>query len=166
MKYYFAFLTILISAGSFAQDFSQYESIPLTTAAEYRKAEPHVILATELVLATPIEKKNKNRENAIAFIMKWMGGTSDFSFIPDKTVTKVTANDPDLVGVYFACLAKYALEKGKGVDREELRINAYTLLAKYCENPDNNYKLRGEMKKLVDAKNQNKIKEYLDSKQK
>jgi len=40
------------------------------------------------------------------------------------------------------------------------------LFAGYCENPDNNYKPRGEMKKMLDAKNQNKLKEYLETKQK
>jgi hypothetical protein len=49
------------------------------------------------------------------------------------------------------------------VDRDELKLNSYRMLAIYCENPANNYKPRGEMKKMIDAKNQNKLKEYLDS---
>jgi hypothetical protein len=98
--------------------------------------------------------------------MKWMQGTSDYSFVPDKIAFKITNNESEMVGLYFTCLAKYALEKGKTVDREVLRINSYRLLALYCENPDNNYKPKGEIKKLIEAKNQNKIREYLDSKQK
>jgi ABC-type tungstate transport system permease subunit len=84
----------------------------------------------------------------------------------DETITKIAGGDNDILSMYFICLAKYALAKGKGVDREELKYNAYLLLAKYCENPGNNYKPKGEVKKLIDAKNQDKLKEFLDSKQK
>ncbi|MEI6059298.1 MAG: hypothetical protein WCR72_01255 [Bacteroidota bacterium] len=159
-------LLILFASASFAQNYSQWENIPLVTAAEFRKAEPQVMLAADLVLSTPIEKTNKNRLNAISFIMKWMGGTSDYSFVLDETMRRVTYGDKDMLGVYFACLSKYAIQKGKGADREDIRIKSYAMLAAYCENPDNNIKVRGEIKKLVDAKNQNKMKEYLDSKKK
>ena len=104
-----------------------------------------------------------HRKDAITFILKWMGGTSDYSFAVDEAMKKITNDDRDLVGVYAACITKYALEKGKGVDREDLKYNSFLLLAKYCENTGNNYKPRGEVKKLIDAKNQDKLKEYLDS---
>lgn len=160
--FFLLFLSLAIRVSS--QNASQYDNIPLSTDKEYRKAEPQVILAVDYAYSTAIDKDNIHRKNAISFIMKWMAGTPDFSFTPDKTVMKVTNNDSELVGMYFVCLAKYALEKGKGVDRADLKYNSYLLLATYCENPDNNYKLKGETKKLVDAKNQGKLQEYLDSK--
>lgn len=166
MKIVLPFLFILLQATAFAQQPSQYDNILLNTPAEYRKAEPRVILAADYVYSSSIDKDNLHRTNAISFIMKWMSGTPDFSFIPDKSIIKITNNDNELLGVYFACLAKYALEKGKGVDREELKINSYRLLAVYCENPENNYKPRGEIKNLIEAKNQNKLKEYLETKEK
>lgn len=149
---------------AFSQNTSQYDNIPLTSAANYRKAEPQVILASDYVYSSPVDKENTNRKNAIAFIMKWMGGNSDYSFGMDETISKIAGGDNDVLSMYFVCLAKYALSKGKGVDREELKYNAYLLLAKYCENPANNYKPKGEIKKLIDANNQNKLKEFLDSK--
>lgn len=166
MKTYFCILLVFLAFNTFAQNNTQYDNIPLNSAASYRKAEPHVSLAADYVYSTPVDKTNLNRKNAISFIMKWMQGTSDYSFVPDKIAFKITNNESEMVGLYFTCLAKYALEKGKTVDREELRINSYRLLALYCENPDNNYKPKGEIKKLIEAKNQNKIREYLDSKQK
>jgi len=166
MKFILLFLIALLSASIFSQNVSQYSNIPLTTAAEYRRAEPQVSLAADYVYSTPIDKDNIHRTEAITFITKWMGGTSDYSFTPDKTSSAVTGNDRDLLGIYYTCLAKYALAKGKTVDREELKYNSYLLLATYLENPNNNYKIRGEIRKLIDAKNQNKLKEYLDSKQK
>ncbi len=166
MKIHLSFLLFILVFSAFAQNSSKYDNILLTTANECRKAEPQVMLASDYVYSTPIDKKNFNRTNAISFIMKWMSGTSDFSFILDETIKKVTYNDKDLVGVYIACLAKYALEKGKGVDREDLKLNSYLMLAKYCEDPANNYKPRGEIKKLIEAKNQGKLKEYLETKNK
>ena len=164
MKLLFSILLLFVAVSLFSQNSSQYDNIPLTTSSEFRRAEPQVMLAADYVYTSPIDKDDKHRTNSIRFIMKWMQGTSDYSFPIDETVTKVTKNDNDLFGIYIACLAKYALQKGKGADREEVKINAFELLADYCENPNNNYKVRGEIKKLIDAKNQNKLKEYLDSK--
>ena len=166
MKLFLPLLFILVHFSAFAQQSMQYDNILLTTPNEYRKAEPQVILAADYVYSSAVDKDNLHRTNAISFIMKWMSGTPDYSFVPDKSVMKITNNDNELLGVYFACLAKYALEKGKGVDREELKINSYKLLAIYCENPDNNYKPRGEIKKLIEAKNQDKLKEYIEAKEK
>ncbi|MDO9256062.1 MAG: hypothetical protein Q7U54_11155 [Bacteroidales bacterium] len=166
MKALLSILLSCIAVSVFSQNTSQYDNIPLTSAANYRKAEPQVILASDYVYSSPVDKENMNRKNAIAFIMKWMGGTSDYSFGMDETISKIAGGDNDALSMYFVCLAKYALAKGKAVDREELKYNAYLLLATYFENPGNNYKPKGEVKKLIDAKNQGKLKEFLDSKQK
>jgi hypothetical protein len=166
MKIFFLILFLLVAINTFSQNVSQYDYIPLRTAVDYRKAEPQVILASDYVYSTPIDKENQNRKNAMSFIVKWMSGTSDYSFVVDETVLKITNNDNEVLGVYFACITKYALEKGKGVDRDELKYNSFLLLATYCENLDNNYKPRGEIKKLIDAKNQGKLNEYLESKKK
>lgn len=164
MKAFPLLLLLLSCAGVFSQNTSQYDNILLTTANEFRKAEPQVMLAADYVYSTPIDKTDVNRTNAIKFIMRWMQGTSDYSFPLDETVTRITKNDYDLIGVFMVCMTKYALSKGKGTSRDEIKINGYLMLATYCENPNNNYKVRGEIKKLIDAKNQDKLKEYLDSK--
>jgi hypothetical protein len=166
MKTIFSIIFCIVALHAFSQKTSQYDNIPLNTAADFRKAEPQVILATDYVYSTPVDKENINRKNAVSFIMKWMAGTSDYSFGMDETISKIAGGDNDVLSAYFVCLAKYALAKGKGVDREELKYNAYLLLTKYCENPNNNYKPKGEVKKMIDAKNQDKLKEFLDSKQK
>lgn len=160
----FLFCTLLLlSSTVFSQKPTQYDNIPLGTAAEFRRAEPQVALAADYVYSSPIDKDNVHRKDAISFILKWMGGTSDYSFATDETMRKITNDDRDLVGTYAACITKYALQTGKGVNREDLKLNSYLLLAKYCENPENNYKPRGEIKKMIDAKNQNKLQEYLDA---
>lgn len=164
MKKILIAILLLVSLDSFSQGPSQFDNIMLSKPADYKKAEPYVVLAAEYVYSSAIDKDDVHRMNAISFIMRWMQGTPDFSFTFDETITKVTKSDNELIGIYMVCLAKYALEKGKGVDREEVKYNAYILMAEYCENPLNNYKIRGETKKMIDAKNQGKLKEYLDSK--
>ncbi len=159
-------LLLLAAVCTQAQGIKQYDNILLNSANDYRKAEPQVILASDYVYSTSIDKKDQNRENAISFIMKWMQGTADYSFVMDETMKQICGSDKDLLGVFVACTVKYALSKGKGVDRDELRFNTYLLLARYCENPANNFKPHGEIKKLIEAKNQNKLKEYLASKRK
>ena len=166
MKALISILFFCLTIGVYSQNSSQYDNILLHTAADYRKAEPQVMLAADYVYSSPIDKEDLNRKNAIAFVMKWMQGTSDYPFGMDETISKIAYGDNEVLSLYFICLAKYALSKGKGVDREELKYNAYVLLATYCENPLNNYKHKGEVKKLIEAKNQGKLKEYLDSKTK
>jgi len=91
-----ALLTILIlcsALNTFSQNVSQYDNILLTNAKEYRKAEPQVVLASDYVYSTPMDKENLNRNNAIAFIIKWMVGTSDFPFVRDEAIYKITNSD-------------------------------------------------------------------------
>jgi hypothetical protein len=164
MKYLISIILVTLALNSFSQDFAQYESIPMSTAAEFRRAEPQVALAADFVYNVPIDKTNLNRKNALSFIIKWMRGTSDYSFVVDESLKKITYNDQDLASVYFACLAKSALQKGKDADRDEIRTYSYILFATYCENPENNYVPKGEMRKLVDAKNKGQMKEYLETK--
>ena len=166
MKQQACIVFFLLTLNAVSQKQSQYDYIPLTNAKDYRKAEPQVILAADYVYSSPIDKDNIYRGEATKFVMKWMGGTSDYSFTPDKTVSKVTNGNNELYGLYFVCMAKYALEKGKGIDREELKLSAYALLATYCENPANKCVIKGEIKKLIEAKNQNAIKQYIESKEK
>ena len=166
MKVLFSILFCCVAFSAFSQHNSQYDNIPLTSADNCRKAEPQVMLAADYVYTSPVDKDDLNRKNAIAFIMKWMAGTSDFSFGMDETISKIAGGDNEILSTYFVSLAKYALSKGKGVDRGELKYNAYVLLAMYYENPGNNYKPKGEVKKLIDAKNHDKLKVFLDSKQK
>jgi hypothetical protein len=166
MRTFLSILFCFVALNSFSQNTSQYDNIPLNTAADFRKAEPQVILAADYAYTSPIDKENINRKNAISFVMKWMYGTSDYSFGMDETIIKVSNSENEILGIYFTCLAKYALSKGKGVDREEAKYNAYVMMAEYCENPANNFRMRGEIKKMVEAKKQGKLKEFLDSKKK
>ena len=158
------FLLLLLNLSVFSQNFSQFENMQLNTAADYRRIEPQVALACDLILSTPVEQKNKNRLDAIRFMYTWMSGTSDYSFVPDETLKKIISNDREMMCIYSAGLTKYALQKGKGVDRSEMKYNAYLALATYCENPENNLKPFGEIKKLIEAKKQNKVQEFLDKK--
>jgi hypothetical protein len=136
----------------------------LNTPNDYRKAEPIVTLAADYVYSSPISKDDVSRSNAISFIRRWMQGTPDFSFPFDETISKISKSDGEIVPMYMTCLVRYAIQKGKGTDRDEIKYNAYVQLAEYCENPVNNYKIRGEVKKMIDAKNQGKLKEYLEIK--
>lgn len=166
MKTLFSFLICFTAISVFSQNASQYDNIPLNSAAAYRKAEPQVMLAADYAYTSPIDKENTNRKNAISFVMKWMAGTSDYSFGMDETINKISNGDSEIFGIYFISLAKYALANGKGVDREEAKYNAYVMMAEYCENPANNFRIRGEVKKMIEAKKQGKLKEFLESKQK
>jgi hypothetical protein len=166
MRFLLTYFLFLCFSASFSQNSNGYQNIRLTTPSEFRKAEAQVILASDFILSMPIEKKNPNRDQAMSFIMKWMQGTPDYSFVLDESIAKITAGDNELMGIYLAALASTALSKGKEITREELRIGSYARLADYCSDPAHNYKPKGEVKKLIEARKQNTLAEYLDSKKK
>lgn len=57
MKYCITLIFLFFGLGVFSQNFSNYQNITLQTATDYRKVEPQVMLAYELVLSTPVDKK-------------------------------------------------------------------------------------------------------------
>ncbi len=110
MKPFLTLLLALFCYSSFAQS-PDYESIKLGNKEECTAAEPSAIQACTYIFSTPFEKNDLARLNALAFIIKWMSATPDFSFTIDETAIKSMKGNDDLVGLYLAAMTKYSLEK-------------------------------------------------------
>ena len=152
MKKIILALFLLNYNSSFCQTLPNFDEIKLEQASDYKTAETNAIQAATYILTTPFEEKDLNRLNSLAFIIKWMSGTPDYTFTLDNVASKVTKGNDNLLGIYMACLTKYCLEnKESAKDEKVIKLNSIKMLLAYCEKPGNNIKLTKQLKKLSEA---------------
>jgi hypothetical protein len=154
----FAFLV------SKAQEAPKTTGITFGSDDSYVQYEPLVLECADFILQSNYEMNSSKKDNlnAFIFIINWMSGTPDYSYTIDSKITKICKNQSLLSSVYMAACVKYSLENKKdSKNPQEISYNGYLTFIKYCENPDNGVIIKGEMKKLIDAKNNNKLKKYL-----
>jgi hypothetical protein len=152
-------LALFLSVTSFAQ--SSYSNIKLETPGEYRGAEPAVLKATNYLFTSKFDKDDLERLYAIEFIMKWMGGTPDFTFELNENFTKPFLDDTDLLGLYMGAVVKFALEhRTKAKDINTVNLNAAKMIVEYSSKPGNNLKQTGELKKMATALKKGELEKY------
>jgi hypothetical protein len=151
-----------ISCIGFSQDFSNCGDIILKEKVDYPKTEGKVLECARYILTTPEDKNNLNRLYAMQFLLRWMEGTPDYQFKIDESAGRISKANEELMGVYLACMTKFMLEnKDKSKDDAEVKYNSFLLLIGYTEDPNNQVSVKGEMKKMIKAKNEGKLKEFL-----
>lgn len=167
MKSKILILIFLISVLPFiqkirAQDLLGFDNITLENNSDYIKAEPKALEAAGQYLNTPFDSRDESRTKAIKFVLMWMDGTKDFTFYVDSIVRPVTNSNNKLLSLYMACMAKYVLEhKNMKDDRKEITYQSVLMYLDYCTNPDNHVKQYRELRKLVKARDEGELREYL-----
>lgn len=146
------FQIVLLVSFSFISH-AQYDAKKLQTKQDYTAANKQVLEAGKYVLSVPYDENNQKRTQAIQYIMKWMEGTPDFSFMVDADITeKIVGKDMGLLGIYMACMSKYCLENPDDAnDNKLVKVGAIKLMITYCENPKNNVKMSKPFRKMADA---------------
>ena len=148
-----------------AQDYSNLEKVQLKGNEDYAKNEVLVLECSGYLLNSPLEALDSdiNRLRALQFIMRWMEGTPDYMFGLDESISKVINSESKLLGIYMACMTKFVLEnKEKSSDQKEIKYNSFLTLIAYCEDQDKGVKLNKELKKLIKARNDGTLREYLN----
>lgn len=149
MKQLFFSALFFLSIVSFSQDFSKFENYPLETKEDFHKAEDLVMQGINYMFTTPFDKKDLKRYQALGFVMNWMEGTPEYRFNIDQKAVDLTKGNDDLLGMYFAGLAKVILERKNQIPDDETVHNLVIqdLLA-YTSVESNNLKPTKAMKKL------------------
>lgn len=151
MKKYFLLFFVFSTIASFSQ--TDFDKISLSSDEESRAADKYALEAANYLLSTPFDKNDAKQAKALAFVIRWMEATPDYSFYFDQTVTeKIVKGSDHLLGYYSAAMTKFSLEnKDKAEDAGVVMVNSVKLLLAYCENPKNNLKMPAELQKLSDA---------------
>jgi len=151
------------SAVGVAQNFSKLESIPLKDSVDCKNAEPKVLECANYLLSTPCVE-DRNSLLAIQFIFEWMSNTKDYTFSIDKLFLSVSKADKskNLMHRFLASMAKTAItENPESCKDEEFIVKYLTVFAGYCENPKYKVPKSSFIKKLVKAKNDNTLAEFI-----
>lgn len=160
-----AFLAFLITVAAyccFAQ--SPYNDVVLEQKEDYKKAEKEILKAADYLFKSPYDKDDLERLYAIEFIMKWMSGTPDYKFELSEKYSKPFSGETDLIGLYMAAMAKYAVEnKDKGADPDKINLAAVKIVLGYSNKASNNLKQTGELKKMNAALKKGELEKYFKS---
>lgn len=163
IKFAIVFITILsLSCICYGQDYSNLQDIVLKDKSDYPQAENKVLECAKYIISTPVDDNNLNRLYAVQFLIRWMVGTPEYTFNMDEIVNKITKSNQNLLGIYLACMTNFVLEnKEKAKDDKEVKYNSILTFLNYCETNGSNVKINREVKKMIRAREEGKLKEYL-----
>jgi len=158
------FVSIFLAFASIvgvAQNFSKLESIPLKDSVDCKNAEPKVLECANYLLSTPCVE-DRNSFLAFQFLFKWMEGTKDYTFSLGNLLVSVSKTDKELARRFVTCMAKTAItEDPESCEDEEFIVKYLTVFAEYCENPKYKVRQSSFIKKLIKAKNDNTLAEFI-----
>jgi len=155
-------LTIIFYSGlGFGQDFSNLKSLTLKDSIECKKAESQVLECSNYLLTKPCVE-NLNSLNATQFLLKWMGQTPDYQFGFEDGLYKSVKSNLSLMGRYLACQATVAIKNQPKDYGQDFKFECIKMFLEYCEKPENGVKITSKLKKLIEAKNENKLMEALE----
>lgn len=149
-KIIFIALITLTSTMSFGQNFSELANAEFKSKESFKSAESQVLICANYLFSTPADQAELNRLNAIKYIMKWMEGTSDYTFDLGEKAMKLTNGETDLLGLYMAAMSKAVLENTAGkLSSDEMYNRAEKILINYCAVADNKIKPSKKIKQLI-----------------
>lgn len=145
-----------------AQNLPQFSHIKLASKKDYRLADSTVSQLSAYLLSIPINRDTTTRINAAQFLMKWMEGTNEYTFIINQNNTRAFINDTNLMAVYMAALCKTALLHKPGIDSKIVILNGTKRLIGYISNPANHVKNSPALQELIDANNKGELESFLN----
>lgn len=162
-KTIFAFFLFLAfqTALSYGQELPSLKSIKLNKKAGYKHAEPTILKVVDYLFQTPIDKKNKARNNAGQFLVDWMNGTPDYIFYLEEKETSFFNTDSDLLLMYMAALTKFSLNTPAEKEKKQQALGAMNLVLPYLYQHSDKKTWTKELWQLYDAYQNGKLKEYL-----
>jgi hypothetical protein len=151
---FFITLIVFVNIQVFSQDYSKLPDYRFKDAKDYKTTENQVLECANYLFNTAYNTNELNRLSSIQYIMKWMEGTPDYTFTIGDNAMKLTKGNSNLLGLYFAAMAKVVLEnKEIQMSNEDIDKKATDILVKYCGNPDNNIKPSKAIKKILKENN-------------
>jgi hypothetical protein len=160
------FFLLAFTSNGISQNYQHLDKIILKDSIDYVENEERVLECSNFILGSSVDviEKSIKHLNALKFIIRWMEGTPNYSFNLDKSMMDATNSNSTLLSVLFASLTKTAIEN-KDFTKDSKTINYKSIITfiYYCENKNNKVKQTKYIKKLIKAKNDNTLKEFIKS---
>ena len=162
MKKLFLFFLLIVVAGKcFSQSLPRFEQYKFDKTSDYKLADSAALQTANFLLSNPIDQNVPTRLKAGQFVMRWMEGTPDYTFSLEQNAIRYLSGNVDLMLMYMASMAKYALET-KSNDVKITTINGVKILLGYVNSPINNVKKDKNLKKLSDANDKGNLEDLLN----
>lgn len=145
-----------------AQTMPQFDHMKLASKKDYKLADSTVSQLSAYLLSVPINRDTATRINAAQFLMKWMEGTTEYTFVINENNTRAFIHNTNLMAVYMAALCKTALQYKPGVDSKFVTLNGTKRLISYISNPANQVKNTKALQELIDANNKGELESFLN----
>ena len=155
------FLLFAVAAASYAQELPNLKAIKLRKNDSYKHAEPSVAKVVDYLFKTPIDQKNKSRNDAGKFLVDWMNGTPYYIFYLEEKETSFFNNNADLLLMYMAALTKFSLENPTVKEKQQQALGAINLVLPYIYQHSDKKTWTKELWQLYDAFKNGNLKEYL-----
>lgn len=157
----FFLLCALGISSSYSQDFPNLKHVKLNKKSSYKGTETIVLKVTDYLFATPIDKKNASRTEAGQFLIKWMNGTPDYTFLLEDKEVDFFNTDSDLMLVYMAGFTKYTLENPTIKDQKALILGTMQLILPYLDKQNSKKSWSTKLWQLNEANQKGELEEYL-----
>lgn len=163
MKKYFLILFAFAGLSMTAQ--TDLSSIKFEKDADYKTAEKAVLEASNYLLSTPLDSKNPKSDTATKFLLKWMEGTPDYTYIIESPlITKLNSENEGLSGVYFAGMTKFSLENpAEAQDPQLVMVSGTKTVLTYAEKPEHKVVMTETLKKLIELNKTGELEKLLKS---
>ena len=151
MKKYILILVFnFMAIYAFSQDYSKLSSFEFKNAKDYANAKPQVLECANYLLDNPININESNRLISVQYILKWMEGTSEYTFSIGEKAMELTKGKSELFSLYLTTMTKVVLENpDEKLTDTQIHEKTQEYLIKYCSNPDNKLKPSKAMKKII-----------------
>jgi hypothetical protein len=156
------FLLVVAATGLRAQTRLQFDHVKLTNKKDYKLADTTVSQLSAYLLSIPINRDTTTRINGAQFLMKWMEGTNEYTFVVNENNTRAFINNINLMAVYMAALCKTALQHKPGTDSKTITIDGTKRLISYINDPANNVKMTPELRELCNASDKGELESFLN----
>ncbi len=161
---YLLFACFFFATGLSAQDPTEWESMPLRSQKDYKKAEPSVKEAAAFLLGHKYNEDDVRITSANRLLLRWMTGTKDYSYSVQANISKYyTKDDPRLLMIYMAAMVQNGFENPALLkDSKACEIAAFKTIAAYCENPDTKVPHTAKLTKLIQAAHDDTLDKLLE----
>lgn len=144
---------LFLSLPALAQDFAAYNQLSMSAPKDFKTMESKVLEASNYLFQHPVNKDKDNRQQALAFILKWMEGTPDYTFSIGQEATEITKGSSELFGLYLAAMSKAVLENlTEPLSDQRIHELATEILVQYAADENNSLKPNKALKKLIKEK--------------
>lgn len=154
-------LLISAIASSYAQELPNLKQVKLNKRAQYKSAEPIALKVANYLFETPINSKNKARNEAGQFLLNWMDGTPDYIFNLEEKEISFFNTDSDLTLMYMAGLTKFTLENPTIKTQKEKVLGAMRIVLPYLNNQSNKNRWPTSLWQLNEANQKGLLEDFL-----